>query len=171
MMMRLKDEIQQNRPFASLEQEAFLSLGRSWAVLDHELAEMLRGHGLTPTQYNVLRILRGAGETGLSRNEVIERMISRVPDATRLLDRLEGNGLIRRERSLEDRRFVTTRIAEEGLRRLERLDDAVVALHRNQFAGMEEDDLHTLIRLLERVRDRRQSAVQHGITGAGPAAL
>ena len=80
------------------------------------MAEALKPHGVTPTQYNVLRILRGSGEEGLCRSEIMERMIARVPDATRLLDRMEGAGLIERERSQVDRRFVTTRITEEGRR-------------------------------------------------------
>lgn len=84
MNTRLRDEIKQTR-FSSLEQEAYLSLGRTWAVLEHATAEALKPHGNTPTQYNMLRILRGAGEKGLCRSEVMERMIARVPDATRLL--------------------------------------------------------------------------------------
>jgi DNA-binding MarR family transcriptional regulator len=153
MATRLRDEIKQTRPFASLEQEAYLSLGRTWALLEHSLAETLKPHGITPTQFNVLRILRGAGEGGLCRSEVMERMITRVPDATRLLDRLEVAGLIARERSSEDRRFVTTRITEEALRLLAELDGTVVELHRRQFAGLNRSDLRRLVGLLELVRE------------------
>lgn len=78
MTRRLRDEIKQTRPFASREQEAYLSVGRTWSVLEHALSEALKPHGITPTQYNVLRILRGAGERGLCRSEVMERMIARV---------------------------------------------------------------------------------------------
>ena len=152
MSKRLRDEIKQMRPFTNLEQEAFLSVGRTWAILDHEMAEALKPHGVTPTQYNVLRILRGSEGEGLCRSEIMERMIARVPDATRLLDRMEGAGLIERERSQVDRRFVTTRITEEGRRVLERLDEAVPELHRRQFSALDEDELRTLIDLLGRVR-------------------
>lgn len=155
MSKGLREEIKQTRPFASLEQEAYLSLGRTWAVLEHALAEALRPHGITPTQYNVLRILRGAGAPGLCRSEVMERMIARVPDATRLLDRMEASGLIERERSAEDRRFVTTRITGEGLRLLGELDEPVLALHRRQFAALDEEGLRSLV---EQLGLARQSA-------------
>jgi DNA-binding MarR family transcriptional regulator len=152
MSTRLRDEIRQTRPFASREQEAFLSVGRTWAVLEHALSEALKPHGITFTQYNVLRILRGAGEKGLCRAEVMQRMIARVPDATRLLDRMEAAGLIQRERDASDRRFVTTRITQDGLRVLEELDEPVQALHRQHFAALDEGDLDRLIELLGRAR-------------------
>jgi DNA-binding MarR family transcriptional regulator len=153
MSNRLRDEIKQTRPFSSPEQEAFLSLGRTWAVLEHAMAEALKPHGITPTQYNVLRILRGAGEAGLCRSEIIERMIARVPDATRLLDRMEAVALVERQRSAEDRRFVTTRITAAGLRLLAELDAAIVELHRRQFAALDEEGLRTLIDLLALARE------------------
>jgi len=158
MNRRLQEEIKQTRPFASLEQEAFLNLGRTWAVLDHGMAEALRPHGITPTQYNALRILRGAGSDGLCRNEVIERLIARVPDATRLLSRLEAAGLIVRGRGKTDRRLVTHRITEAGLRLLSELDDVVMAQHRAQFAALDESRLRTLIELLGEVRESAESA-------------
>ncbi len=148
MQGQLRDEIKQTRPFASLEQEAYLSLGRTWSVLEHKVAEALKPHGITATQYNVLRILRGAGEKGLCRSEVMERMIARVPDATRLLDRLEAGKLTARERSKEDRRFVTTRITKRGLQVLADLDGVIQKLHRRQFAALDGDGLRTLIDLL-----------------------
>src|SRR4028118_2217200 len=92
MATRLQDEIKQSRPFDSLEQEARLGIERTAALLGHAFGEALKPHGITPTQYNVLRILRGAGEKGLCRNEVRERMVAQVPDATRLLDRMEAAG-------------------------------------------------------------------------------
>jgi DNA-binding MarR family transcriptional regulator len=152
MSNRLRDEIKQTRPFSSPEQEAFLSLGRTWAVLEHAMAEALKPHGITPTQYNVLRILRGAGEAGLCRSEIIERMIARVPDATRLLDRMEAVALVERERSEEDRRFVTTRITAQGLRMLAALDATILELHQRQFAALDETGLRTLIDLLALAR-------------------
>jgi DNA-binding MarR family transcriptional regulator len=90
MSTDLRDEIKHRRPFSSLEQEAHLSLGRTWALLEHAVADALKPYQVTPTQFNVLRILRGAGEQGLCRSEIVDRMIAPVPDATRLLDRMEG---------------------------------------------------------------------------------
>jgi DNA-binding MarR family transcriptional regulator len=155
MNAHLRDEIKQTRPFGSLEQEAYLSLGRTWAVLEHTVSEALKPHGITPTQYNVLRILRGAGEKGLCRSEVMDRMIAQVPDATRLLDRMEAAGLIVRERSTEDRRFVAARVTEAGLELLSELDEVIQDLHRRQFGGVDEEGLRTLIDVLERARQGR----------------
>lgn len=155
MTTTLRNEIKQTRPFSSLEQEAYLSLGRTWAGLEHALSETLKPHGITPTQYNVLRILKGAGEKGLCRSEIMKRMISRVPDATRLLDRMEAAGLIVRARDAEDRRFVTTRITGDGVGVVEAVEEPVLALHRHQLARLGEEDLRHLIRILELVRDPR----------------
>lgn len=152
MCSRLQDEIRQSRPFRSPQQEAFLNLGRTWAVLEHALAEVLKPHGVTPTQYNVLRILRGAGKGGLCRGEVSDRMITPVPDATRLLDRMEAVGLIRRQRDADDRRYVTTTITEEGLALLARLDPEIDAFDRRHFEGLGEKELGELVALLERIR-------------------
>ena len=112
--MNLRYEIKQTKPFDDPTQEAYLGVVRTAAELEHSVAELLKPHGITQTQYNVLRILRGAGDDGLSRNQVRDRMIAPVPDATRLLDRLAAVGLIRRARDAADRRFVTTRITEAG---------------------------------------------------------
>lgn len=148
----LRDEIRQTRPFTCLEQEAHLSIGRTWAALDHAVAEALKPYGITPTQYNVLRILRGAGAEGLCRAEVRERMVAQVPDVTRLLDRMEAVGLIRRERSSVDRRYVTTRITEAGLGLVGELDRPIVEIHRRHLGHLGAEDLGVLIELLGRVR-------------------
>ena len=153
MMRELRDEIRQTRPFSSLEQEAHLGILRTAAALEHAFGEALKPYGITPTQYNVLRILRGAGEKGLCRNEVGARLVARVPDATRLLDRMETAGLIQRARDGADRRFVTTRISEAGLELLESLDAPVHALHRAQLGHLGEKDLDALIALLGRIRE------------------
>src|SRR5688500_6505434 len=136
MATHLKAEIKQGKPFGSRAQEAHLSIGRTAASLEHAVSEALKPHGITPTQYNVLRILRGAGPSGLCRNEVSCRMIARVPDVTRLLDRMEAVGLIQRCRDEEDRRFVTTRISEEGLRLVDELHEPMMELHQQHFAGL-----------------------------------
>jgi DNA-binding MarR family transcriptional regulator len=161
-MTSLRDEIKQTRPFSSLEQEAFLSLGRTWSMLEHGMLEVLKPYGSTPTQYNVLRILRGAGGAGLCRNEVMERMIARVPDATRLLDRMESAGLIERHRDGSDRRFVNTRITKDGLRLLGELETAVAALHARQFTALEDKDLKRLIELLALSREPGQGGAPDG---------
>jgi len=152
MTPRLQDEIRQTRPFASLEQEAFLSCGRTWAVLEHAFSEGIKPYGITLTQYNVLRILRGAGQEGLCRAEVMERMIAQVPDATRLLDRMEVAGLIERKRDAADRRFVTTRITSHALRLLQEMDRPVQALHRRHLGALDQPELRRLIDLLGRIR-------------------
>lgn len=152
MSTNLKEELRQKRPFASKEQEAFLSLGRTWAVLEHAFSEALKPHEITPTQYNALRILRGAGPEGLSRGDIIDRMVSRVPDATRLLDRLETMGLSVRARDPQDRRYVRTRITPQGLALLADLDDPVQELHERHLGALDEDELETLIDLLGRIR-------------------
>lgn len=152
MSDRLAEELKQGKPFASAEQEAFLSLERTAAVVGHAFSESLKQYGVTRTQYNVLRILRGAGEAGLCRHEIWSRMINQVPDVTRLLDRLESAGLIERERSAEDRRLVRTRITGPGLRLLAEMDEPVDALHRKLLGHLAEPELRALIELLERAR-------------------
>ena len=153
MPTTLRAEIKQTKPFSSAEHEALLSIERTAAVLVHGFAEAIKPYGITPTQYNVLRILRGAGDKGLCRNEIRERLVTPVPDVTRLLDRLEEVGLVARERDADDRRLVTTRITPEGLRLLRELDSPVAEIHRRQLGHMGERDLRTLIELLAIARE------------------
>jgi DNA-binding MarR family transcriptional regulator len=148
----LKAEIQQTRPFESLAQEAFLNLMRTAAKLEHGFESGLKPHGVTLTQYNVLRILRGAGEDGLCRNDVLARMITPVPDVTRLLDRLVTAGYVERRRDADDRRFVHTRISATGIELLARLDRPVAKLHEGQFGHMSAQEVQQLNSLLERAR-------------------
>ncbi len=150
----LRTELKMSRPFASSAQEAHLAILRTAAVLEHALENAFRPHGITATQYNVLRILRGAGETGLCRAEIGERMIRRVPDVTRLLDRLEEVTLIVRARGGDDRRYVTTRITRQGLKLLDRLEAQVDALHDDLLGHLGTRKLRSLIDLLGEVRDR-----------------
>jgi DNA-binding MarR family transcriptional regulator len=148
MASDLRTEIKQTKPFGTLEQEAQLNLERTTAVLGHAFGEGLKEYGITPTQYNVLRILRGAGDCGLCRNEVRDRLISQVPDVTRLLDRLEESGLIERERSTTDRRLVSTRITTAGLELLKTLDEPVLDLHHRLLGHLSDEQLRTLNELL-----------------------
>jgi DNA-binding MarR family transcriptional regulator len=148
----LGSEIKQARPFRSPTQEAFLNLVRTAAVLEHAFEDALKPFGVTATQYNVLRILRGAGEAGLCRNDVTSRMITPVPDATRLLDRLEARGYVERRRDADDRRFVTTRISAAGLELLREMERPVAERHDAQLGHMAASELEQLIALLERAR-------------------
>jgi DNA-binding MarR family transcriptional regulator len=152
--LRLRDELKQGRPWGSLQEEATLNIARTSAVLEHELGQTLKPFNVTPTQYNVLRILRGAGPAGLCRNEVGARLIRPVPDVTRLLDRMEELGLITRYRDEDDRRFVTTVIAEPGLGLLASLDPLIDAFHRERLAHLDENQLRAIVELLEVVRHR-----------------
>lgn len=153
-MPELREEIKQTKPWRSLHEEAHLNIARTWAVIGHEFAEAIKPYGVTGTQYNVLRILRGAGEHGLCRQEVRERLVAQVPDVTRLLDRMEESGLIARERGEEDRRFVTTRITNEGLQLLAELEEPVQHVLESQLGHMSPDDLRKMIALLSVARQR-----------------
>jgi len=152
MTRRLQDEIKQTRPFQSLEEEVLLGLARTADAVARASEEVLKGSGLTMTQYNVLRILRGAGTAGLSCGDVAGRMITRDPDLTRLLDRLEARALVTRARDGEDRRIVVTRITREGLALLAELDEPVQAQNRKTVAHLGEEKLRTLAQLLDEAR-------------------
>ena len=152
MSPSLQAELVQRKPFSGPEHEAVLSIARTAALLEHGMGEMLKEHGLTPTQYNALRILRGAGQEGLCRNEIRDRLVARVPDTTRLLDRLAEMGLVVRAREGEDRRFVRTRITRAGLELIAPLDALMTALHRRQLGHLGRAKLGKLIALLEDAR-------------------
>lgn len=149
---KLKDEIRKAKPFAVIEQEALLNLVRTADALSRQFEEVFRGTDLSPTQYNVLRILRGAGEDGLPCGQVVERMITRDPDMTRLLDRLEKRSLITRSRDPGDRRVVRAMITASGLDLLAALDRPLLDMHRRQLGHMSRDRLRELIKLLEEAR-------------------
>jgi DNA-binding MarR family transcriptional regulator len=151
MPSRLQAEIKQNKPFASLEHEAVLGLMRTAAIVDHATDEALRPYGITGTQYNVLRILRGAGPNGLCGREIGERMITRVPDVPRLLERLEKAGFISRERDSNDRRHVTARITDKGQMLLEETGDISPSVV-DRFGQLPEDQLRLLIEALDFIR-------------------
>lgn len=136
----------------ALTQEAFVSLSRTEALLHDGLDRVLGPRSLSLTQYNVLRILRGAGPDGLCRNDIGERLITRMPDVTRLLDRMEASGLVSRLRSTEDRRLVNTTLTEQGLALVDELDEQVAQVHEEQLGHLAEAELRTLIDLLNRAR-------------------
>jgi DNA-binding MarR family transcriptional regulator len=134
------------------EQESFINVLRAHARLLDGLTQLLKPYGLSEPQYNVLRILRGAGPSGLPCRAVAERMITRLPDITRLVDRLERVGLIARERSSRDRRVVNVVLLEKGEALLSQLDGPVADLHVRQFALLEAGEFGELNRLLSKIR-------------------
>jgi DNA-binding MarR family transcriptional regulator len=156
MAGRIQKQIKQRKPFRRSEDEAYLNLQRTADALMQGLAATLKPAGLSPTQYNVLRILRGAGPDGLACREIAERMITRDPDVTRLLDRLEERGLVTRTRDRADRRIITTRITEKGLGLLNELDEPVAQLHAEQLRHLGDQRLRSLITLLETARAKRR---------------
>jgi DNA-binding MarR family transcriptional regulator len=145
-------------PQTPLEAQVFVNLLRTADALARGAEALLKPAGLSGAQYNVLRILRGAGTEGLACREVGCRLISRDPDITRLMDRLESRGLIARARGEEDRRVVKTRITAEGLRVLGGLDAPVEKLHRRQLHHLPPRELRQLSRLLEQVRAQSETS-------------
>jgi DNA-binding MarR family transcriptional regulator len=131
-----------------LEDQLFVALLKASDSLASQADQLIKANGLTSAQYNVLRILRGAGPEGLPCNTIAERMISRDPDMTRLLDRMEKRDVISRERQKEDRRVVKARITDEGLKLLKKMDAPIRELHKSQFAHMTSARLKTLMDLL-----------------------
>jgi DNA-binding MarR family transcriptional regulator len=162
MAGKLVKELHKVRPFDCPQQEAFLNVLRTADFLSRALEELLKPFNLSPSQYNVLRILRGARQShppnpedspgGMSCRTIGEHMLTHDPDITRLLDRLEARALIARQRDTADRRVVTARITAEGLRVLKELDQPVADFHRAQFPGLPEARLAQLIELLELAR-------------------
>ncbi len=152
MPTELVTELRQTKPFSNLAQEAHVSVIRTAAVLSERLDRVLKPFDVSSTQYNVLRILRGAGDEGLCRNEIRDRLVTRMPDVTRLLDRMEDAGLVARERGSEDRRLVSTRLTERGRALVDQLDEPVDREDSRQFEQLNEDELRELLRLLALAR-------------------
>jgi DNA-binding MarR family transcriptional regulator len=150
---KLAAEIQQTKPFASLEEEAVLNILRTAEVLGQASAAFLREYDLSSTQYNVLRILRGAEPAGATCSQVSDRMINHDPDITRLLDRLESRNFITRDRSKEDRRVVITRITPSGLELLSRIDRPLRAFLKARLGKFDQPGLTSLIGQLEQIRE------------------
>jgi DNA-binding MarR family transcriptional regulator len=151
-MAGLKLEIVQERPFASLEEEALLNLLRAADCLSRAFHLKTRDWGITSTQYNVLRILRGAHPKGLTCSAIGSRMITAEPDITRLLMRLKALKLISQHRDAQDKRVVWTVISEDGLRLLSEMDPVILAAPKEMLGGLNQAELAELIRLLELAR-------------------
>jgi DNA-binding MarR family transcriptional regulator len=151
-MASLKLEIVQGRPFSSVEEEALLNVMRTSDFLHRALHLETRDWGVTSTQYNVLRILRGAQPRGLTCSAIGSRMITAEPDITRLLARLKALKLIRQQRDRHDKRVVWTQISEAGLELLRAMDPVIERLPRELVGHMSKAELTELIRLLELAR-------------------
>jgi len=149
---KIQRELQQTRAPRSLQEEASLNIVRTADVMMQALGDVLKPYLLSATQYNVLRILRGAGNDGVSCKEIGKRLLARDPDITRLMDRLEQRGLVLRDRAKEDRRVVTHRLTESGEELVNELQRPIETLHQRCIGHMKPERLRNLIELLEEVR-------------------
>src|SRR5947209_4235371 len=152
MPATLRDDLRQKKPFTSLHEEAMRIVVRTSATLGDAVEDLLKPHGISGTQYNVLRILRGAEPEGLCRNELRDRMVTRMPDMTRLLDRMEEAGLVSRTRDDDDRRLVYTRISKAGRTLVDELDAPMDQLHKDQLGHLSAAQLRSLVDLLTLTR-------------------
>jgi DNA-binding MarR family transcriptional regulator len=151
MADRLQKEIKKAKPFDLLEQEAYLNVLRTAQELNTGFERLFKPFNLSITQYNVLRILRGVGEP-LPSGQIAERLVTRDPDITRLLDRLEKRNLITRQRGESDRRVVLAGITQQGLDILNQLDQPVLDMHQAQLSHLGSERLKMFIELLELAR-------------------
>ena len=152
MANRLQQEIKQRIPFASIEVEALLNITRTEDELRRRLRKLLGRWSLTPSQYNVLRILRGSGEVGLTCGEIGDRLVAHAPDITRLLERMVRRGLVTRGRDAGDKRLVQSRITRHGLALLEQATVHVESIPAQVFQGSTSEEILTFIGMLERLR-------------------
>jgi DNA-binding MarR family transcriptional regulator len=152
MASRLQQELKKRGPFQSLEQEVMLNIARTGDQLLVRAERLLRDYGLTGSQYNILRILRGEGRP-LPMQEIASRTVQVVPGITGVTDRLESAGLVRRERSTEDRRVIFVSITKKGLAVLADLDEPLVAYEKKLVGCLSAAEQRELIRLLEKIRD------------------
>jgi DNA-binding MarR family transcriptional regulator len=150
--LTIQQEIKQSKPFATKSQEAHVALLRTADDSKRYLGDRLEPAGLTVQQYNVLRILRGAGAAGLPTLTVADRMVERTPGVTRLIDRMEKKGWVRRRRCTEDRRRVWCEVTREGLNLLDRLDGAIEAVDDAVASVLEPHEIEQLVEYLDRLR-------------------
>jgi len=149
---RIAEEIKQRKPFRTRNAEATVALMRTADVVRRRIEAFIEPHGITGQQYNVLRILRGAGEEGIPTLEIAARMIEQAPGITRLLDRLEAKGLVQRERCERDRRQVLCWATPASMRLLAELDDAIARSDDEALGPLTQKEVALLIRLLDKVR-------------------
>jgi DNA-binding MarR family transcriptional regulator len=152
MGRRLREELKQTRPFASLEEEVAVEVQRTAQVMMRWLVEELKPFDITPPQYNVLRILRGSSPQPLSATDICSRMVTYDPDLTRLLDRLESAGMVKKERDAKDRRVVNVHITKLGRDTVESASEATRGRLHKELEGIGRSRLEQLADLLERVR-------------------
>ena len=148
----LQRELRKKNPFECMEQEAALNLLKTTDVLCRASNALFDKHGISGPQYNVLRILRGHRKTGLCGQHIVAQMVTQMPDITRLVDRLEANGFVRRERTEADRRLVLVHITPTGLKLLASLDEPILSLHREQMKQLSRAEIAELNRLLVKLR-------------------
>lgn len=169
----IQAEIVQRRPFHSVKAEVAVSILRTAALIERHFAQVVAQSGITVQQYNVLRILRGAGDEGIPTLVIRDRMIHAAPGITRLLDKLETAGLARRERCSPDRRQVLCYITDRGLEVLDELDEAMRNADDEVVGDLDDAEQRQLLKLLERVRAgqrRGETPIDAALTGRGPAA-
>jgi len=150
---RLQQELKQRKPFASPAQETILGLLRTTDVVRRAIAQAVNPQGVTMQQYNVLRILRGAGREGLATLAIADRLVEQTPGITRLVDELEKRGLLARQRCAEDRRRVLCFLTKEGLKLVNTFDKPVAERGESCLAALTQKEQRTLIKLLDRIRE------------------
>ena len=153
------EEIKQTRPFKTQREEASVALLRTADLMRRNIAVVVEAHGITGQQYNVMRILRGAGERGLPTLEIAERMIEQTPGITRLIDRLEAKKFVSRERCPTDRRQIFCRITKTGLALVNALDEPIRVAEEKALADLDARELKSLVNLLDRTRDSLRAAL------------
>ncbi len=151
-MSRLADDIQLEKPFQSIEEQLMLEIVHTGDLLWGQLTNFLKPFGLSATQYNALRILRGAGKTGLACGEISRRMVTREPDITRLLDRLERQQWIKRKRQSDDRRLVKAWLTPAGAALMAKIDQPLREFQQQQFLHLKGNVQSEIIELMEKLR-------------------
>jgi DNA-binding MarR family transcriptional regulator len=148
----LQEELKQSKPFVSVEVEAYVSLMRTYAILSQPLNDLFKEFGITQTLYNLMRIIRGGPEEGVPCSIISDRLVTRVPDVTRLVDRAVEAGLVERNRPESDRRVVLLSLTPKGTALLNEMQEPLLQAHHAQMKGLNKTELRTLIDLLARLR-------------------
>lgn len=148
----LAEEIQQSKPFKSIEIELYLNLIKTYESLNHEFFQLFKKNGITESQYNVMRIILGSGSGGIPMQKIGERMLARDPDVTRLVDRLERSKLVKRERSSQDRRVIFILLTPTGKKLLDKLNHPILKIHDHQLSHMSKAKMKKLNELLFEAR-------------------
>lgn len=152
MPKSLQEELKQSKPFASLEVEAYVSLMRTYAVLSQPVNDLFKSFGITQTLYNLMRIIRGGPAEGVPCAIIADRLVTRVPDVTRLVDRAVEAGLVERNRPESDRRVVLLTLTPKGIALLNDMQEPMLQAHHAQMKGLNKDELAVLVDLLARLR-------------------